>query len=134
MCDDVVVRSHGGIEMGARRGARARFTKTPSEKFAGSSRSSDGPPDRTADSSERPSKSPSAAARPATCLARVLGSCVTATMVKQRMRGKVAAGKQAATEKAAPPDDASEDVEEVRPPLGRRCRSIPSVVGVPSSR
>ena len=92
------------------------------------------PPDRTADSGERPSKSPSAAARPATCLARALGSCVTATMVKQRMRGKVAAGKQAATEKAAPPDDASEDVEEVRPPLGRRCRSVPSVVGVPSSR
>ena len=71
-----------------------------------------------------------AAARPAT-RAR---SCVTATMVKQRMRGKVAVGKQAATEKASPPDDASDVVEKVCPPLGRRCREIPRVVGVPSSR
>lgn len=55
-------------------------------------------------------------------------------MVKQRMRGKVAVGKQAATEKASPPDDASEVVEKVCPPLGRRCREIPRVVGVPSSR
>ena len=63
-----------------------------------------------------------------------LCSCVTATMVKQRMRGKVAVGKQAATEKASPPDDASDVVEKVCPPLGRRCREIPRVVGVPSSR
>ena len=55
-------------------------------------------------------------------------------MVKQRMRGKVAVGKQAATEKASPPDDASDVVEKVCPPLGRRCREIPRVVGVPSSR
>jgi len=75
-----------------------------------------------------------AAARPATRFARALCSCVTATMVKQRMRGKVAVGKQAATEKASPPDDASDVVEKVCPPLGRRCREIPRVVGVPSSR
>ena len=75
-----------------------------------------------------------AAARPATRFARALCSCVTATMVKQRMRGKVAVGKRAATEKASPPDDASDVVEKVCPPLGRRCREIPRVVGVPSSR
>ena len=137
MCDGVVVRSRRWDRNGdSKGGARTRPKHRPARRGSPKRIHECGWPETSSeltaarDDRRRLGATVTAAppSRPAT-RARAC-SCVTATMVKQRMRGKVAVGKQAATEKASPPDDASDVVEKVCPPLGRRCREIPRVVGV----